>query len=278
MHARRLAVGSVPYLVGRPLDLGLEDEPGLTFRREVPALLVEGLRSGRLDVALVSSIELFRRPGYGYLDGVAVAGEGFVGSVQVFLRRPIEDVRTLALDPASRTAAALVRALLVERRATRDHAGGPPTFLEVPLGVDPRAVEADAWLRIGDAALRETVVDRVPAWNPSREFARRTGLPFVFAAWIVAPGAAPAPHLAAFRAAHARGAAAKRVLAEEAASTLGLPVAACREYLEVECLYEPGARMRDSLLAFRDLGARAGVCESALAPAPIALGDAAAIG
>jgi chorismate dehydratase len=273
-RGERLAVGSVPYLVGRPLDLGLEHEPMLDFRREVPAALVDGLRSGALDVALVSSIELFRRPGYRYLDHIAVAGEGFVGSVQVFLRRPIEAVRSVAMDPASRTAQALTRALLHDRPATPEHAGGPPEFIEVPRGVDPREVAADAWLRIGDVALRETVAEQLPAWNPSLEFTRRTGMPFVFAAWIVAPGADVARHLAAFRAAHVRGREAKRALADEAARATSLPATACREYLEVECLYEPGARMRAALRAFRELAARAGVCDAALDPEPIVLTDA----
>ncbi|MFT5150919.1 MAG: hypothetical protein ACI841_000903, partial [Planctomycetota bacterium] len=40
----KLRVGSVPYLVGRPLDLGLEREPGIEFMRAVPARLVDGLR------------------------------------------------------------------------------------------------------------------------------------------------------------------------------------------------------------------------------------------
>ena len=83
---RDLRVGSVPYLVGRPLDLGLEREPGIRYERRVPAELVEGLRRGELDAALVSSIELFRAPGYRYLAPFAVSGAGPVGSVQVFLR------------------------------------------------------------------------------------------------------------------------------------------------------------------------------------------------
>ncbi|MEZ6014308.1 MAG: menaquinone biosynthesis protein [Planctomycetota bacterium] len=272
MSRTRLAVGSVPYLVGRPLDLGLEHEPGLEFRREVPALLVDGLRNGALDVALVSSIELFRRPGYRYLDRFAVAGRGFVGSVQVFLRRPIEDVRSIAMDPASRTAQALVRTLLHDRPASATQPGGAPEFIEVPRGTDPRMIEADAWLRIGDEALRETVGEALPAWNPSLEWTRRTGLPFVFAAWIVAPRADVAPHLSAFRAAHERGAAAKRALADEAALAWRLPVAACREYLEVECLYEPAGELRAALRAFRDGAARAGICDGALDPGPIELG------
>ncbi|MEM9382334.1 MAG: menaquinone biosynthesis protein [Planctomycetota bacterium] len=260
-----LRVGTVPYLVGRPLDLGLENEPGIELRYEVPALLVEQLRRGEIDVALVSSIELFRRPGYRYLDGIAVCGESYVGSVQVFLRRPIQEVESIALDPSSRAAAALTRTLLHERE------GGPPTFLEVPLGEDPREVEgADAWLRIGDAALRETLTLDVPAWNPSEEWRRRTGLPFVFAAWIVREDAPIEPHLDAFSRARARGRASIRALATEASERWSLPESRCLEYLEEECSYDPGAAMAVSLNEFRRRASQAGLCDGQIVPDPIA--------
>lgn len=262
-----LRVGSVPYLVGRPVDAGLEHEPGITFVREVPARLVEGLREGRLDVACVSSIELFRRPDYRYLDGVAVVGRGFVGSVQVFLRRPIDDVRRLALDPSSRAAAALVRVLLAERTL------GAPEYLEVPTGADPRAADADAWLRIGDAALREHLTDEAhPVYNPSEEWTRRTGLPFVFALWIVRPGVDVRPHLGAFARARARGAASTDTLAREAAAAWQLPVEACRRYLAEECSYQPhGAEMAAALAAFQERSAALDLCLADASPEPIEL-------
>ena len=48
-----LRVGSVPYLVGRPLDLGLGEEPGIELSHDVPAVLVERLREGEIDVAVL---------------------------------------------------------------------------------------------------------------------------------------------------------------------------------------------------------------------------------
>ena len=186
-----LKVGSVPYWVGRPVDLGLEHEPGIDYVREVPAKLVQGLRDGRLDVALVSSIELFRQPGYGVLEGPLVAGDAHVSSVQVFLRKPLAAVKTVALDPASRTAATLSQVAWPGER---------PRFLEVEPGDDPRAVEADGWLRIGDRALEESWGSAVQHafWNPSAAWREQTGLPFVFAAWIVRPDALIEEHLPAF--------------------------------------------------------------------------------
>lgn len=262
-----LRVGSVPYVVGRPLDDGLGDEPGIRLEHDVPSRLVERLRAGEIDVAMVSSIELFRRPGYRYLDGLAVAGNGYVGSVQLFLRRPLDEVATVALDPASRTARALLRVLLAERP------GGAPALLEVPPGTDPRGVAADAWLRIGDVALREHLRERLPSFNPSAEWARRTGLPFVFAPWIVRPGVDLEPHVGAFLRARARGAARVRETARGAAGAWGLSVEECRDYLERECVYELGDRMRGSLLAFRDRAAALGLCDGSADPEPIGLGE-----
>ena len=264
--SKELRVGTVPYLVGRPLDHGLEQEAGIQLVRDVPARLVDGLRSGTLDVALVSSIELFRQPGYRYLDGLAVAADGYVGSVQVFLKRPIQEVQHIALDPASRASAALVQTLLFERK------GGPPAFTEVPLGDDPREADgADAWLRIGDPALRETLTLDTPAWNPSENWRERTGLPFVFATWIVAPGVDVAPFVDAFGRARDRGRSDLDALADRAAREWRLPRSRCIEYLADECSYDPGAAMPKALMEFQRRASRAGLCDPSLAPEPISL-------
>ncbi|MBL8859167.1 MAG: menaquinone biosynthesis protein [Planctomycetes bacterium] len=270
-----LRVGTVPYLVGRPLDFGLGAEPGIELSQHVPAQLVERLRDGRLDVALVSSIELFRTPGTRFIDGPAVAGASEVASVQLFLRRPIQDVRTIALDPASRAAATLVR-VLCERPLSREGSGRPrvvPRFVEVEPGVDPRAVTADAWLRIGDAALRERLTEPdLPYYNPSREWAARTALPFVFACWIVRAGVELDPaHIEAFARARERGTEQREDLAREAAALWNLPLAACRRYLLEECLYEPGPALRPALLRFRDEAAALGLCDGTLNPDRIEL-------
>jgi chorismate dehydratase len=266
-----LNVGSVPYLVGRPLDLGLERDPALCYTRAVPSQLVEGLRSGRLDIALVSSIELFRRPGYSVLPGPCVAGQGFVGSVQLFLRRPLAETRRIALDPASRTSAALVAALLaLDGEADQ-------RFIEVAPGSDPRA-DGDAWLRIGDQALQESAELGAeseaacgatgPAWNLSAEWRRRTGLPFVFACWIARPGIDLGPHQERFVSAWARGQAAIPALARGAARDLGLDPARLARYLGQECCYrlEPGVQAA-SLARFRELVAGLGAAEPGLWPA-----------
>lgn len=262
-----LRVGSVPYLVGRPLDEGLLAEPDIYLTHDVPARLIERLRAGDVDVALVSSIELFRAPGYRYLDGLCVAGRGYVGSVQVFLDGvpSIDEVRTIALDPASRTARTLIRVLLTDPA---------PDFHEVGQGEDPRRAGCDAWLRIGDVALREHLEEGLPHWNPSEAWAQATGSPFVFAPWIVRPGVDITPHAEAFLRAADAGRQRLPALAGQAAGDWCLPENACLSYLAEECSYRMGEdELRRSLLGFRDRAAALGLCSADLNPEPIPLGE-----
>jgi chorismate dehydratase len=268
-----LRVGTVPYFVARPLIEGLERERAIELVRDVPARLIEGLREGALDVALVSSIELFRRPGYRYLEGAAIAADGFVASVQVFLRRPLASARSIVLDPASRAAQALARITLPRRSRAVE-------FVEIEPGADARArceaEDRDGWLRIGDTALREWLADTGQlVFNPSAAWKEDTGLPFVFAAWIVRPGAELAPeHAAAFLRAKERGLAAVDAIADEASRTLGLPAAGCRKYLREECRFDVGARLAPAMLAFRDRAAELGLCRADLEPLAIRVGGA----
>jgi predicted solute-binding protein len=51
-----MRIGGVPFGVGAPLLAGLESESGVDFVALPPARLIEQLRAGHLDAALVSSV------------------------------------------------------------------------------------------------------------------------------------------------------------------------------------------------------------------------------
>jgi predicted solute-binding protein len=57
-----LRIGSVPYLNARVLVWGLDRDPKCRLEFHPPSELARRLAAGRLDAALVSSIELFRHP------------------------------------------------------------------------------------------------------------------------------------------------------------------------------------------------------------------------
>jgi chorismate dehydratase len=230
--SRTLRVGAPPYLVARPLIDGLDQEPGIDLVLDVPSRLVEGLRDGSLDVALASSVELFRRPGATHLPRLCIGADGEVGSVILYARRPWGEIRSVALDTSSASAAALVRILL------RAWNRGSVEYRELPPDADGARQGVDAFLRIGDAALFGATPEGFEAIDLAGAWKDLTGLPFVFALWIVRPGASPdllAPPL--HRAAE-RGLARRARISEEAARERGTDPALLRRYLLEICRYD----------------------------------------
>ena len=100
---------------------------------------------------LVPSIELGRIPGLEVLPDLCIAAEHEVRSVLLVAREPLERVRRVALDAASRTSVALLEILCAERF------GIAPEFTVQPPDVERMLADHEAALVIGDPALR---VDR----------------------------------------------------------------------------------------------------------------------
>ena len=109
-------IGAVNYLNSKPLIEGLAELlPEAELTLDYPSRLADDLQAGRLDVALVPSIEVLRHPNYEVVSDACVATRGPVMSVKMYSRVPFGMIRTLALDAGSRTSAALVRIMLRER-------------------------------------------------------------------------------------------------------------------------------------------------------------------
>ncbi len=174
----------MPYGLGAPLLADLDGDLGVKLLRTAPAELVPLLRDGHLDAALVSSIEGARRPGYLALDGVGIACDGAVQSVRAFRRRGVTAVRSVALTNESESSVALLRILLDARlEATADC-----EFQRLPSTRRPDELPHDLVLLIGDDGLRADPGAREPL-DLGELWRDWTGLPFVFALWLIAPDA-----------------------------------------------------------------------------------------
>ena len=96
-------IGAVNYLNSKPLIEGLlELLPEAELTLDYPSRLADDLEAGRLDVALVPSIEVLRHPNYEVVSDACVATRGPVMSVKLYSRVPFGLIRTLALDAGSR--------------------------------------------------------------------------------------------------------------------------------------------------------------------------------
>jgi chorismate dehydratase len=162
--------GSVPYLNARPLHWMLRES--VSFLE--PHLLSVELAAGRLHAALIPVYSILENADlYHVVDGYAIGSLNIVYSVVMSHVVPVVRLKTIALDPASRTSNNLVRILLEKYYRIK------------PQYVSPDE-PADGQVMIGDPAIAyrqshpdERYLDLSQSWHS------HTGLPFVFAAWAV---------------------------------------------------------------------------------------------
>jgi len=243
-------IASVPYLNARPLIYGIEDRVSLC----TPARLADLLYRRQFDVGLVPVAEVLLHDQYDVVDGIAIASRGPVASVFLVHRVPIEQIRRVAFDPASRSSAWLVRVVLKYGYHVE------PEFY--PLAGAPKLSDHEAMMLFGDGAIwyqfrngGDTSLDLGAAWT------EMTGLPFVYAVWAVQRGL-PAQTVAAgmslLRKAKADGLAHIDEIVQN--STEASPEFR-REYLMRHVVYELGDAEKQGLRRFQQYLKEMGLVE-----------------
>jgi chorismate dehydratase len=243
-----LRISLVDFLNARPLTWGLlhDPPPGVSVFRDLPSVCADKLARGEADVGLIPSIEYQRIPGIRIVPGLGIAAATEVRSVLLVSKVSREKIRSVALDPASRTSAVLTR-ILLKRVYGLNPAYGEPG-------------EADASLIIGDPALKarlngQVVLDLAAEW---RAF---SGHPFVFAFWAVREESASA-EVAAILEGSRRAALAQfdRLVREESVQT-GFSEAAVEDYLRHSLHYELNEGDLAGLTLFYRLAAQEGLID-----------------
>jgi chorismate dehydratase len=233
--------GVYPYLNTLPLIAELPVVcPQCELSMHMPAQTVSELLSGHVCAALVPIADLLDQPTLTKLGAIGICVNGPVMSVLLHSQKPWSQVRTVCLDPASRSSNELVRIL--------NHLREP----RVDMQWIPDTTPADAELIIGDRALQ---VQPGPfTYDLGEVWKNRTGLPFVFAAWACQRDD---PLQDALRdmicEAHHRGQRALDRLIHEAAVRWQLPESTCHRYLAKALYYTIGTREREAISLFHHL-------------------------
>lgn len=243
-----LRIGLFPYLNVQPLVHGLRDDPDVDLVIDLPSRIADRFRRQELDLAMVPSFEAATLDAP-ILSSVCIASDGAVETVVLHHRVPLEGVKTLAIDEASRTSAALAKILISEASGNL-----PSTLPFAPGSGEPP--NADAILVIGDPAFHWRAEGFAPL-DLGREWQRRHSLPFVFAVMV------RSPRVVAERIADRIGKAKKRGL--DAASTIsrsynsGVDAARAEHYLRHVIRYDLGEREKLSLALFHRLAQAKGL-------------------
>ena len=173
----------------------------------IPSLCAQALAEGRADIGLIPAVTYLTIPNLVIIPDIAIAARGPVRSILLVSKVPVEEIRTIAADNASRTSVALCRLLL--KKWMCPHPMSPaagatsvrqpsqpaaPEFIPMEADLDTMLARADAALLIGDSALRVNHTEHA-VFDLAEEWLRYTGKPFVFAFWAVRDQAAT-PELA----------------------------------------------------------------------------------
>jgi chorismate dehydratase len=249
--AAQMQIGAVSYLNSRPLIEGLEGLlPSANLVLDYPSRLADALSNGQLDVALIPSIEYFRRPGYEVISDACVAARGEVLSVKLYCRVHPGQIRTLALDEGSRTSAALTKVILAERYGVI-----PKTE---PLRMESATTDsgADAVLLIGDRAMHSPEESFVEVMDLGQFWYDWTGLPFVFAMWVARREVNTEGVDEALSHARDLGIANVADIAREESPRLGISETLAHNYLTRNLHYHLTSAERSGLKLFSELAAQ----------------------
>ena len=249
-----LRLGAVSYLNTKPLVYGLDahsDEFDVRF--DVPAKCAELLHAGRVDLGLIPAIE-YLRGRYAIVPDISIASHGEVATVAVFTRKPIGEVRTLALDLSSRTSVALTRVLCARKWKIE------PEFTPAEPDLEAMLRRADAALVIGDPAFDiDPGKHNVTKVDLGAEWQALTGLPFVYAMWVGRPGAASPRQVHALQQARDRGLANLPAIARHESDGDRAYEQKALAYLRDNLKYTLGEAEQAGLRRFHELATEVGV-------------------
>ncbi|HTQ97969.1 MAG TPA: menaquinone biosynthesis protein [Candidatus Acidoferrum sp.] len=248
-----LRISIVQYLNTAPLVRGFTHGPlqgkyDLSFT--VPSQCAEALRTGKADIAIIPAIEFQRIDNLVVLPNLSIASKKSVRSLLLISKKPVQQIRRIALDRSSRSTQALVRILCAKQWQIA------PEYVEAEPVLSSMLQETDAALVIGDPALRlalnsESRVTRgdsgevlLPAelagvsssapafvYDMVEEWRSFTSLPAVLAVWAARPEVASAEIIRDFQDSLNFGHQHIQEISTESARELQLPAHKITRYL-----------------------------------------------
>ncbi|MEW6002557.1 MAG: menaquinone biosynthesis protein [Nitrospirota bacterium] len=188
-----LRIGKIPYANLFPIFYMLEKECDCSqyeFVEGVPSRLNRLLRDGAIDISPSSSIEYLRyQDRYSLIDDHSISSKGPVGSILLFSRKPIERMKGLTIFTLSQSETSVVLLDIILKKFYGIESILRPTDKPIDLLTG----DAQAYLSIGDDALKtkkslnseSKISNPIYIYDLGELWYRNTGLPFVFALWIV---------------------------------------------------------------------------------------------
>jgi chorismate dehydratase len=170
----KIKISAVSYTNTKPFIYGIEHSSvreQVELSLDIPSDCATKLIDGQVDIGLIPVAAIPMVPNANIIGTHCIGSVGAVNSVFIFSNVSIGKVKTIRLDPQSRTSNNLAKVLL------KFH------FKKEVEFVTDQAVQADALVLIGDRTFGKKN-DFAYAYDMGEEWMKFTGLPFVYAAWV----------------------------------------------------------------------------------------------
>lgn len=170
----KIKISAVSYTNTKPFINGIERSEvknKIELSLDIPSDCAQKLVNNQVDIGLIPVAAFPQVPNASIIGSYCIGSVGAVNSVFIFADVPVHEIRTLKLDPQSRTSNNLAKVLL------KFH-----FKVEVDFVTDQDA-KTDAMVLIGDRTFGRKGYFAY-AYDMGEEWMKFTGLPFLYAAWI----------------------------------------------------------------------------------------------
>ena len=177
---KKIRISAVSYTNTKPFLYGIQNTAiidQIDLSLDIPSDCAQKLIDDKVDVGLIPVAATLNMPEWHIVSDYCIGAVGAVNSVFIFSNCDISEVKTVQLDPQSRTSNNLAKVLLKNYwKIAPDLVTGATDYAE-PTDLNT------AFVQIGDRTFGKKAQYKF-VYDLSEEWQKLTGLPFVFAAWI----------------------------------------------------------------------------------------------
>ncbi|RZJ82369.1 MAG: radical SAM protein [Flavobacterium sp.] len=170
----KIKISAVSYTNTKPFIYGIEHSEiinQIDLSLDIPSDCAAKLIDNKVDIGLIPVAAIPFLPNANIIGSYCIGSVGAVNSVFIFSDVEVDEIKTIKLDPQSRTSNNLAKVLL---KFHFKH--------EVKFVTDERT-KTDAIVLIGDRTFGKKD-DFAFGYDLGEEWMKFTGLPFVYAAWV----------------------------------------------------------------------------------------------
>ena len=175
-----MRISAVSYTNTKPFLYGIQHSNiinKIDLSLDIPSDCAQKLIDDKVDIGLIPVAATLNLPEWHIISDYCIGATGAVNSVFIFSNCDIHEVKSVQLDPQSRTSNNLAKVLLKNFwKVQPELVTGAADYAQ---STDPQT----AFVQIGDRTFGKKDKYKF-VYDLSEEWQKFTGLPFVFAAWI----------------------------------------------------------------------------------------------